>query len=53
MEFKRVHSFEAEHGTTDVGEDSPNSEFLNLGTVDILGRIILCHEASSCGLWDL
>lgn len=53
MEFKRVPSFEAALGITDVGEDSPNSEFLNLGTVDILGRIILCREGSSCGLWDL
>ena len=53
VEFKRVPSFEAAHGITDVGEDFPNSEFLNLGTVDILGGLILCREGSSCGLWDL
>ena len=53
VEFRRVHSLEAVCGTTDAGEDSPHSEFLNLGTVDILGRISLCHEGSSCGLWDL
>ena len=40
-------------GSAELEEDSPYSGFFDLGTLDLLQRIILSHGASSCNLWDV